>query len=90
MFEIKIGVMVQDKLTGFAGRCTGRAEYITGCNQYLVLPTKPKDGGWYQAVWLDEHRLEVTDSNAMVLQPEEQAEQPKRTRFGALDAAPVK
>ncbi len=29
-------VIVKDKITGFSGKVTGHADYITGCDQFLV------------------------------------------------------
>ncbi len=52
---IKLGSFVEDRITTFAGVVTGRAEYITGCNQYLVTPkNSDKEGRW-----IDEQRLGV-------------------------------
>ncbi len=55
-FKIDMGVSVTDCLTGFAGIVSGRVEYITGCNQYLVSgkAAKGKSG---EALWFDENRL---------------------------------
>jgi len=55
-FKIELGVKVRDSITGFKGTVTARAEYITGCRQYCVVPkakgNEAKGGGWY-----DEDRL---------------------------------
>ena len=56
-FRIVLGVIVRDRVTGFLGRVTGRVQYMTGCNQYLVQP-EPKGTGWIEARWFDEHRLD--------------------------------
>jgi hypothetical protein len=57
-FKIENGAKVKDSVTGFAGTVTGRAEYITGCRQYLVVPAMKKGGKEYPTgSWLDEDRL---------------------------------
>jgi hypothetical protein len=55
---INLGASVSDRITGFSGVVTGRASYITGCDQYLVQPrTGDKD-----PKWVDEQRLVVDDT----------------------------
>jgi len=78
-----LGITVKDKITGFTGRTTGRAAYITGCDQYLVAPSVLADGSCPDSRWFDETRLERTDENEEPLQLE--AEKP-----GADIEAPVK
>jgi hypothetical protein len=56
---IQLGVTVRDKITGFSGVVTGRAEYISGCTQCLVCPRVKDDGGMQDAHWFDEQRLLV-------------------------------
>lgn len=56
---IALGAKVRDRLTGFEGVATARCEYITGCVQYGVLPMVKADGGYPDAVYIDEQRLEV-------------------------------
>ena len=66
-FTISKGATVSDKITGFVGVVTGRADYVTGCNQYLVQPRGvTKDGSIKSGHWLDEHRLFV-DGNEPLL-----------------------
>lgn len=57
---IKLGSKVKDVVSGFAGIVTGRAEYLTGCTQYLVSPAKvDKDGKIAESYWIDEGKLSV-------------------------------
>jgi hypothetical protein len=56
---LQLGVKAKDKITGHEGILTGRASYITGCDQYLVQPPA-KDGEFKNGTWIDEGRLEVT------------------------------
>lgn len=55
---IELGVKGRDKITGFEGIITGRAQYITGCDQYVLVPTM-KDGKIEAAQWFDEGRIEI-------------------------------
>ena len=57
-----LGCHVTDRITGFAGVCTGYVQYITGCNQLLVAPPAGEgisndEGGR----WFDESRLEIDE-----------------------------
>ncbi|MNG03272.1 hypothetical protein D3C84_863440 [compost metagenome] len=55
---IKLGQIGKDKVTGFTGTITGRAQYLTGCDQYTLVP-QVKDGKLESAQWFDEGRIEV-------------------------------
>lgn len=60
MFRIDLGMQTRDLLTGFSGVVTGRADYLTGCHQYLVRPPSLKaDGEPQTAEWFDDNRLVV-------------------------------
>jgi hypothetical protein len=81
--RIKVGQLARDKVTGFEGRVTGHADYITGCDQFLLTP-QAKDGDLKDGRWFDEHRLEVVNTAVMVLTPTVEG------RNGADLPAPVK
>lgn len=53
---MKFGTKVKDKITGFEGIVTGKASYITGCDQYLVQPPVYVND-WKDGRWFDEGRL---------------------------------
>lgn len=55
--EIEFGKTYRDMVTGFEGVATGRAQYWTGCDQILLVPTVDKDGKLREANWLDVQRL---------------------------------
>ena len=58
--KIKLGKEVQDIITGFRGIATGKAQYITGCDQYLVQPQSESLAGSdkiSESHWIDEGRL---------------------------------
>ncbi len=57
---VNLGDKARDTINGFEGIVTGRAEYLYGCRQVLVAPTKlAADGKCPDSVWLDEGRVEV-------------------------------
>jgi hypothetical protein len=60
-FLYKQGVYVEDLVTGFKGVITGRSDYLTGCNQYLVRPPVDKEGKIVDGMWFDEHALKVDE-----------------------------
>lgn len=64
---IPLGAYVQDRITGFTGRVTGYVQYITGCNQALVVPWIDERGALVESHWFDEQRLIVYDSPCIVL-----------------------
>ena len=86
-FNHEMGVHVKDAITEFKGHVTGRAQYVTGCNQYLVQPKCDKDKRKYPAAeWFDENRLSETTTGKIVLPGKV-----KTTRDrGACGIAPVK
>lgn len=56
---IELGQKAKDKITGFVGVITGRAQYLYGCDQYCLVPPA-KDGKIEQGQWFDEGRILVT------------------------------
>ena len=57
------GKLCRDKITGFVGVCTGRTEWLYGCDQYCLTP-KCKDGETTkleEAKWFDDGRIEVIE-----------------------------
>lgn len=63
---IELGVKARDKVTGFKGIITGRASYLTGCDQYSIVPPIDKDGKLSDGVWFDESRVEVIGKGVSV------------------------
>jgi hypothetical protein len=54
----KLGNLVKDKITGFAGIVIGRAEYLNGCISVLVQPEGvTSEGQPIESHWFDEQRL---------------------------------
>jgi len=57
---VMLGATVRDRINGFGGVVTGRAEYLYGCKQVLVAPTTLDEKGKpLDSSWLDEDRVEV-------------------------------
>lgn len=64
---MQLGVTVIDKVTGFKGVVTGYVQYLTGCNQVLVVPPVKADGSYADSHWFDVQRLTVLDEAPIVL-----------------------
>ena len=73
---MKLGQKGRDAITGFEGVIVGKVEYLTGCNQVLlVAPAKEGKGG--ESHWFDDSRIEVTDRSVITLPaPERVAQAP--------------
>lgn len=61
MFKYELGEAVKDIITEFSGVIMARVEYLTGCNQYAISPTKLDNAG-KRPEWeyFDENRLVIT------------------------------
>ena len=57
--EFKLGSEAKDSITGLRGILTARIEYVTGCIQYELTPTKLKDGAPQNNYWIDVGRVVV-------------------------------
>ncbi|MGV3540698.1 MAG: hypothetical protein ACO1OQ_12870 [Rufibacter sp.] len=56
---IDLGQKAKDKITGFYGTITARAQYLTGCDQYALTPSVTSENKSQPAEWFDEGRIEV-------------------------------
>lgn len=54
-----LGHFGRDTVTGFAGTIVGHIEYLTGCNQALLVPPVDKDGKLVDGQWFDVQRVAV-------------------------------
>ncbi|MBU8543995.1 MULTISPECIES: hypothetical protein [Roseomonadaceae] len=61
------GFTVRDRITGFSGVVTGVVEYLTGCNQALVVPMMQPDGKLPESQWFDLQRLDVVPDVARIV-----------------------
>lgn len=64
---IELGREYKDKITGFKGICTGKVQYISGCDQALLSPAAGKDGSLRGAEWFDVQRLDVVGEKRILL-----------------------
>jgi hypothetical protein len=62
---VELGDQVRDKVTGFKGIVTGKAQYLTGCKQVMVTPKVGDDGKYVDACWLDVDRVEILGKEAI-------------------------
>lgn len=62
---IALGDRVKDTLTGFTGVVTGRAEYLTGCNQVYILPKSEKENEIKDGAWFDIERIEKLEDRVV-------------------------
>jgi len=66
-FEFAHGEVVRDKVTQFEGAVISRADHISGCNTYGVLPLTLKDGAPQDTRWFDEPRLTRTGATLPIV-----------------------
>ncbi len=69
-FSIHLESTVRDKVTSFSGMVIGRAEYMTGCRQYLVQPRGGDPAKKPESEWFDEARLLIVEDVAEKGTPE--------------------
>lgn len=55
--KIKLGDVVEDKVTGFKGIVTVVSEYLNGCCRMGVQPRVDKDGKVPDSIYVDEPQL---------------------------------
>lgn len=79
---IQLGITAVDQVTGFRGVVTGLVEYLTGCNQALLIPKVDKDGKTVDGAWFDVQRL-LPDSSVPRIET-------NNTRGAGSDLAPPK
>jgi hypothetical protein len=54
-----LGRKAQDIVTGFCGTITGHCTYLSGCNQYLLVPPTTGEGNYREGQWFDVQRVRV-------------------------------
>lgn len=64
-----LGKQGTDRITGFKGIITGYVEYLTGCNQLLIVPKckKGNEGTKPDGHWFDDNRIDIKDSKKIEL-----------------------
>ena len=71
---IEFGRKYRDRITGFQRTCTGKASYISGCDQVLLAAPVDEKGAyrdtsprrWPPAHWFDDERLIDVESEQAV------------------------
>ncbi len=64
---IEFGIKAKDKITGFVGIVTGNCQYISGCDQVLLVPECGKDGSHREGHWFDLQRIVPLGGKKIVL-----------------------
>lgn len=85
LFRIDVGVEVKDHVTGFTGIVIGRANYLSGCDVYLVQPKLGVDGKMVDGIWFDDPRLYVVQEDKKPIVIDDRS-----GRTGADGVAPMK
>lgn len=67
MKDIVLGNTYTDTITGFSGVATGHCEYLTGCNQVLLVPKVGPDGAMRSGEWFDQQRVTLVDAPTVSL-----------------------
>lgn len=65
--EVQLGNVYEDGITGFKGTATGKCEYLSGCNQVLLVPKVDKDGKRLAGEWFDIQRLVLVPAEPVKL-----------------------
>ncbi len=84
IFKYELGWLAKDTITGWTGRIVIRSEHLTGCVQYVLVPTHlDKDGKRIDGEWFDEVRLEILERAApMKADQAKPGGEPVKARFG--------
>lgn len=61
---VPLGVKAKDRITGFQGICTGRAEWLYSCTRVLIQPQElnPKTRQPVEAMWFEEGSVDVLEA----------------------------
>ncbi|WP_027578429.1 hypothetical protein [Bradyrhizobium sp. Ai1a-2] len=62
-----LGTTQRDKITGFQGVVVGHCQYISGCNQALLVPKVGENGAYKESHWFDVQRLERVGNEVITL-----------------------
>lgn len=52
-----LGYTFKDRITGFVGIAMGYCEYLSGCNQVLLVPPVTAEGAYRDGQWFDVQRV---------------------------------
>lgn len=62
-----LGHTYSDLITGFSGVAIGYVQYITGCNQVLLVPRVTAEGALVESAWFDEQRLALVPETPRIV-----------------------
>lgn len=72
-----LGKLAKDKITGFTGVIVGYCVYLTGCNQYSLLPKSLKsDGSPMDNHWFDCKRIDIIQEEGIPVESVKDTENP--------------
>jgi hypothetical protein len=72
-FKYELGKVAEDKLTGFKGILTYRAQYLTGCNNYGIQPIELGEKGEIKEIaQFDESRIRIIGEGVSLVEDVEQ------------------
>ncbi len=89
--QIKLGAHVRDRISGLEGVASARIEFLNGCVQICIRPTKlSKDGTPMDGQYIDQQQIEVLaevhkNARAVVAKP---TGGPSHVPGRSLDAPP--
>jgi hypothetical protein len=66
----KLGLKVEDRVTGFKGVCTSVSFDLYGCVQAAINPGLDKDEKPRDGMWFDIARLQVLDPSPVMVAPD--------------------
>ncbi|MGF7131923.1 hypothetical protein P3T40_003406 [Paraburkholderia sp. EB58] len=67
MSKSLLGFTFRDSVTGFEGVATGHVEYITGCDQLLLVPSVDESGKLRDSNWFDTQRCVMVPAKERVV-----------------------
>jgi len=56
---IELGDRAKDAITGFEGIVVARAEWLNGCDRFIIQPEQLKDGKLIDSLWFDGPQLRL-------------------------------
>ena len=67
-----LGKKGTDRVTGLTGTIIGYVEYLTGCNQYLIVPKckKGEENKKPTGHWIDDNRIDVKGKKIKLIETE--------------------
>ncbi len=67
-----LGKKGTDRITGLTGTITGFVQYLTGCNQYLIVPKckKGEENTKPPGHWIDDNRIDIKGKKIKLIETE--------------------